>query len=116
MAKTPTWRDTPYAKPFYKSRAWQSVRELVLSRSHGLCEECLKHDVVRPADVVHHVIPLSADNVDDPSITLNPDKLVALCHDCHSEVHRLLGVGAMNGEKEEKPRVRFDAEGNVVRL
>ena len=115
MAKTATWRNTPFAKPFYKSRAWQKVRALVLDRSHGLCERCMERDKLTPADVVHHITPLSPENMGDPSITLDPANLMALCHDCHTEVHQQLGVGAMNGSREE-PRVRFDSEGNVMPL
>ena len=115
MAKTATWRNTPFAKPFYRSRAWRNVRDLVMDRAHGLCERCAERGEVKPADVVHHVVPLSPDNIDDPDISLNPERLMALCHDCHTEVHQELGIGAMNGCKEE-PRVGFDEEGNVVRL
>lgn len=115
MAKTPTWRNTPFAHKFYHSRSWQDVRAFVWDRAHGLCERCAEKGEMTPADVVHHVIPLSAGNVDDPNISLNPDNLVALCHDCHTEVHKKLGVGALNGNDEE-PRVGFDSEGNVVRL
>lgn len=116
MAKTATWRDTQFAKPFYRRKAWQDARAVVMDRAHGLCERCLEKDVVKPADVVHHVIPLTPENVDDPGVSLNPDKLQALCHDCHTEVHQQLGIGALNGRKAEEPRVGFDSEGNVVRL
>ncbi|MBQ9005982.1 MAG: HNH endonuclease [Atopobiaceae bacterium] len=116
MAKTAPWRDSAKFKPFYKSKAWADVRSVVLDRSHGLCERCMERGEVKPADVVHHTTPLNEVNVNDPDVSLNPDRLMALCHDCHTEVHQLLGVGAMNGRKEEKPRVGFDAEGNVIRL
>jgi 5-methylcytosine-specific restriction endonuclease McrA len=113
--RSPTWRNTPFAKPFYKSRAWQNVRGVVMDRSHGLCERCLEKGEVKPADVVHHKVPLTPLNMGDPAVSLNPDMCLALCNDCHTEVHRELGVGAMNGIKDE-PRVAFDSEGNVVRL
>ena len=115
MARTATWRNTPFAKPFYKSRAWQNVRSVVIDRSHGLCERCMERGELRPADVVHHTVPLTEGNIGDPDISLNPDRLVALCHDCHTEVHRQLGIGALNGRVDEA-RVGFDEEGNVVRL
>ncbi len=115
MAKSPTWRNTPFAKKFYHSKRWEGVRRLVWDRAQGLCERCKSRGVLKPADVVHHKIPLSPENMDDPDVSLNPDNLVALCHDCHTEVHQKLGVGAMNGSKDE-PRVGFDSEGNVVRL
>lgn len=116
MTKTATWRNTPFAKRFYRSREWQMARELVLARSQGLCERCMEDGRLTPADVVHHRIPLSPENMADTRITLGPDNLMALCDECHTAVHQELGVGAMNGRKEEKPRVGFDKDGNVVRL
>ena len=116
MTKTATWRNTPFAKPFYKSKAWHDVRSVVIDRSHGLCERCMERGELKPAEVVHHVTPLTPENMGDPDVSLNPDRLMALCHDCHTEVHQHLGVGAMNGRKQEEPRVRFDEEGTVVRL
>lgn len=116
MTKTATWRNTPFAKKFYHSKAWQNTRSLVWDRAHGMCERCLERGEVKPADVVHHKVPLSPDNMNDQNITLNPDNLIALCDECHTEVHQALGIGAMNGKQEETPRVRFDENGNVVRL
>ena len=115
MAKTATWRNTPFAHKFYHSRQWRQVRSLVWDRAHGCCERCAEAGIVKPADVVHHKVPLTPENVGDPSIALNPEKLVALCDDCHTRVHKELGIGALNGKIEE-PRVRFDADGNVVKL
>ena len=116
MPKTATWRNTQFAKKFYKGKAWQDVRKVVWDRAHGLCERCMESGEMKPADVVHHRIPLNPENIGDPDIALNPDRLVALCDECHTEVHQRLGIGAMNGRKEEEPRVGFDEEGNVVRL
>ena len=116
MAKTATWRNTPFAHQFYHSKAWQDVRSYVWDRAHGLCERCAERGEVKPADVVHHKVPLSVENVNDPGIALNPDNLIALCNECHTEVHKELGVGAMNGRKREQPRVGFDENGNVTRL
>ena len=114
--KTATWRKTPFAHKFYHSRAWQDVRSFVWDRAHGLCERCLERGEYKPADVVHHKVPLSPANVDDPDIALNPDRLIALCNDCHTEVHRELGIGSMNGPAVVRPRVGFDRFGNVVEL
>lgn len=116
MSESATWRNTPFAHKFYHSKQWRNVREVVKDRSHGLCERCAERGVLRPLDVVHHKVPLTPENVNDPSISLNPDMLVALCNDCHTEVHKQLGIGALNGRPPEKPRVGFDENGNVVRL
>lgn len=116
MGKSPTWRNTPFAHQFYHSRAWQDVRAFVWDRAHGLCERCMERGEVVPANVVHHKVPLSPENMDDPDVALNPERLIALCDECHTEVHGMLGVGALNGAKRQEPRVGFDENGNVVRL
>lgn len=115
MAKTATWRNTPFAHKFYHSREWQQVRSLVWDRAHGLCERCLERGEVRPANVVHHTTPLTPENMGDPDISLNPERLMALCHDCHTEVHNMLGVGMLGTTKYETCRVKFDEDGNVVK-
>lgn len=116
MARTATWRNTPFAHKFYHSKAWQEVRAFVWDRAHGLCERCAEKGEVKPADVVHHKIPLSISNMDDPKIALDPGNLMALCNDCHTEVHKELGIGVLGTKIEEKPRVGFDEEGNVIKL
>ena len=114
--KTATWRKTPFAHKFYHSRQWRTVREFVWDRSHGLCERCASNGKMKPADVIHHVIPLTPENMGDPDISLNPNRLMALCHDCHAEVHKQIGIGVIGSRSKEEPRVGFDSEGNVVRL
>ena len=79
------WR--PEQVAFYSSVAWKNLRDYVKRRSGGLCEMCLKSGVIRPATVAHHIIHVTAKNVNDPQITLNPDNLMALCDDCHALVH-----------------------------
>ena len=116
MTKTATWRKTPFAHKFYHSKAWANVREFVLSRSKGLCERCMEKGELKPADVVHHTTPLTPENMGDPDVSLNPDRLLALCDECHTEVHKILGIGAFESPSREVPRVGFDEEGNVVKL
>lgn len=77
----------PYAKGFYKSKAWQSVREFVMSRDARLCQDCLKKGKITTAEEVHHIVEITHDNITDPSITLNPDNLVSLCRECHAARH-----------------------------
>ena len=43
--------------------------------------------MIVPADIVHHKIPLTDENVNDLSISLSWDNLQALCRQCHAEVH-----------------------------
>lgn len=43
--------------------------------------------MIVPAEIVHHKIPLTADNVKDLNISLSWNNLQALCRQCHAEVH-----------------------------
>ena len=76
-----------YARGFYKSKAWQRVRDNVMQRDAWLCQDCLKRGRYNPAEEVHHIRELTPDNITDPSITLNPDNLVSLCRECHRQRH-----------------------------
>lgn len=105
------WRDRQ--QRFYRSMAWRRVQRMCMERiietPYGICaplmcERCHERGVVRPADLVHHKTHVSPSNVDDPSVTLNPDNLMRVCRECHDALH---GRG-------EPPRATFDAHGNVV--
>ena len=93
-----------YAETFYSSKQWQQVRALARQRAGGLCEYCAKAGRITPAEVIHHVIPITPENINDPAVTVNMDNLVALCADCHAAVHH------------EKPRARFkiDSAGRIA--
>ena len=72
---------------FYKTKAWQDCREVYMKKAGYICEKCLKKGLIVPAEIVHHKIHLNAENVSDPSISLNPANLEALCRACHGEEH-----------------------------
>ena len=69
-----------WAKAFYNSNAWQQVRREVLRRDSYTCCRCAAR-----AEEVHHIIELMPENINDPSIALNPKNLESLCHDCHTK-------------------------------
>lgn len=97
-----------FAKKFYKSKAWQNVREFVIQRDKNLCVDCMKRGKVTPAEEVHHVIELTPDNIGDPSISLSADNLVSLCRECHKARHGSHDHGS--GEK----RYKIDERGRVI--
>lgn len=76
-----------FARQFYKSKQWQQVREFCMTRDKRLCQDCLKAGKVVTAEEVHHITPITPDNITDPAITLNPDNLVCLCRECHRTRH-----------------------------
>ena len=78
----------PEIERFYTSRAWRKARAAVLADRGGLCELCFRKGLIEPAVHVHHKEPLTADNVNDPFVTLDGRNLMALCEECHQAQHR----------------------------
>ena len=93
-----------WAKPFYKSRAWQQCRDRYISKVHGLCERCQG-----PGLIVHHKEYLTPDNINDPNVTLNGDLLEYLCQACHNAEHH------GNGEGVTAEGLTFNEQGELVR-
>lgn len=79
------WRQDQIA--FYGSPAWKNLRTAIIKERGGLCENCLKKGIIRAATLVHHIKPVTPENVNNPEISLNPANLMALCVDCHAAIH-----------------------------
>lgn len=73
----------------------------------GMCERCYQHGLLKPARVVHHITPITPDNVDDASVTYDLGNLMRLCQDCHADIH---SKNPMNGPR----RYSFDDMGNLI--
>ena len=87
---------------FYHSRAWKRLsRAFLLSRNY-ICERCGK-----PAEIAHHRKYLTAANVLDPDVSLNPANLEALCMECHNAEHFGQGGATAAG-------LAFDDNGDIV--
>ena len=68
----------------YKNKQWPKVRQFVIIRANGLCEQCQAKGVVKPGKEVDHIIELTDENKNDWNIAYNPDNLQYLCSDCHN--------------------------------
>lgn len=90
----------PWAQAFYKSKPWRAVRAYVMRRDMYTCRCGAR------ANEVHHLITLTPDNINDPDIALNPERLEAICGDCHKK--ETLGKGDVAEGYE------FDENGMVV--
>ena len=77
-----------WAKEFYQSKNWQAVRDLVMCEADYICQICKRN----PAEIVHHMIWLNTKNINDVNITLNKKNLIAVCRECHAQIHE--GVSA----------------------
>ena len=91
---------------FYKSSLWEKTRENALRRDNYLCR------CGRPAEVVHHIIHLSLENVNDPSISLNLENLISLCSECHFAEHK--GEHCRGRIIEEQNPYTFDENGFLI--
>lgn len=76
-----------FAKDFYFSTSWKGMREYIKKRDQYLCQDCLKKGLFVPAEEVHHIKPLTPQNINDVSITLSEDNLISLCRECHRRRH-----------------------------
>lgn len=93
----------PYARAFYSSIQWQECREAYARSKKYLCEDCLAKGLYTPGEIVHHVINLTPENINDPNVTLNFDNLRLVCRKCHAEEH-----------KHRERRYVIDELGNVI--
>lgn len=103
-----------FSTAFYHSTAWKKTRLYILQRDHYKCTRCYN-----PAEEVHHITRLSPENINDVTITLNPDNLISLCKDCHFKEHeaekeagKKKAKGASAGDCREG--FHFDENGLLV--
>lgn len=72
----------PWAEEFYKGTAWKKARESYMMAVNYTCERC-----GRRAEMVHHKTYLTAENIQNPDISLSFDNFEALCDRCHQHEH-----------------------------
>lgn len=84
---------------FYRSREWASLlaqikQERVDANGNIICEYCGK-PIVRAYDCIgHHKKELTEENVNDYSISLNPENVALVHHRCHNFIHDKLGYSS----------------------
>ena len=79
---------------FYTSRSWKDFSYRLKIERGGKCERC-GWTAVTKEDwkylIGHHKVELTEQNINDPSITLNPDLTEVICLNCHNEDHHRFG-------------------------
>ena len=53
----------------------------------GLCEDCMANGIIKAGEIVHHIVPLTPENISDPNIALSWNNLRLVCRDCHAKEH-----------------------------
>lgn len=93
----------PLRHKFYSSAQWRKLRSLKLSLN-PLCEECERHNLITPGQVVDHIIP-----IEDGGAPLDLTNLQTLCALCHNRKHA-------KGEGDEKVHGTSGSNGVQVSL
>lgn len=76
-----------FSKSFYESPHWRKTRANYFEYCHGYCELCMQEGIFSRAEIIHHKIELTPENITNPNISLSFENLQALCRECHLKVH-----------------------------
>lgn len=92
-------KDNDYKKLIH-NRRWLELRREVLT-AHPLCEKCEHDGYVTPATEVHHRRPVEYGiNLNEKRrLMYDPANLMALCHNCHVQIHTDMGRAGREATK-----------------
>lgn len=82
---------------FYNSKEWRAFRQMLIAERTNkedgiLYDEHSGKPLVNSYDIVlHHIQPLTLQNVNDFSISLNPANIQIVSHRSHNEIHARFG-------------------------
>lgn len=85
---------------FYNSEEWRKFRQTLIAErinpKDGIlyCEHSGKPIVCSYDIVLHHITPLTMQNVNDYSVSLNPGNIMIVSQRSHNEIHSRFGFGA----------------------
>lgn len=102
---------TPKLQAFYKSHKWETfIANLRSERTNAdgfiICEKCGK-PILKAYDCIgHHIKELTDSNVDDVTISLNPENIQLLHFKCHNEAHERFGY---NGRQQQNVFIVYGA-------
>jgi len=89
---------------FYKSDKWEKFRKIIIEErtdADGFihCAICGKPILKKYDLIVHHKQELDDLNVDDVSISLNPDNVECVHFKCHNQIHERFGYNKTSMHK-----------------
>lgn len=67
----------------YKTNRWRKLRQVVITRDYGVCQECKRRNLVARGVVVHHIIEAR----EDISKFWDENNLELVCLACHNKDH-----------------------------
>lgn len=93
-----------FSKKFYQSKQWRDTQKAFMIANNYICNRC-----GGVAEIVHHKIYLTPQNINDVNISLNWNNLECLCATCHQHEHFKDGGATKDG-------LMFDSNGNLVKI
>lgn len=91
---------------FYRSKEWERVRNEVIVRDNG-CDMGLKDYPISGEFLIHHINPITLDDVKNNSDSLlDPNNLVLVSKQTHNAIH--FGDDTIVKEKKVTERAPFD--------
>lgn len=84
---------------FYTSDKWRGlVDRLKMERLNSagdlICEHCGQPIVLKYDCIGHHVVELTDENVNDFTVSLNPENVKLIHFRCHNEIHQRFGAAS----------------------
>lgn len=76
---------------FYTGKPWRELSFTLKTAAHGKCQRCGTIVEDMKYLIGHHKVELTEENVDDPSVSLNPVLIEIICLTCHNKEHRRFG-------------------------
>ena len=82
---------------FYKSREWEAFRKLVITQRTQpdgfIYDEITHQPILKPYDLIlHHIEELTEENVNDVTVSLNPDNIMIVSFGTHNRLHDRTGM------------------------
>lgn len=80
------------------SKRWRELRAKTL-RERPYCERCKASGRLTPSKAVHHIKPIESGHsyAEYERLAYDPENLQALCHQCHSDIHKEMGSHSKEG-------------------
>lgn len=85
---------------FYSTDEWKDFRKNIITERGNKCTECGKDILIDKQLHVHHIKELTQDNVNDYMVSMNPDNVRIVCHECHNKIHERFGYGYGNRKRK----------------
>lgn len=95
--------DEYFARRFYKSTQWIKCRTGYMLSQNYICEIC-----GNPGEICHHKTHLTPENIGNPDIALNWERLQCVCLACHNQIHKTTPI--------TREGLIFDESGNLQKV